>query len=95
MLVYLRLSVTCLLQLSTMYIMLQICPFFDTNFSLCIDEVLEQFRHFQEGPDPSRKLRENVGGKIYRIKKFLAFMAEGKSNLSQMVFLNETKKIHM
>ncbi|KAI7808200.1 hypothetical protein IRJ41_020067 [Triplophysa rosa] len=59
-----------------------------------VDDVLEKLREFQEGPDPSRKLKENISGKIYRVKKFLAFMAEGKSNLSNMVFLNETRKIN-
>ncbi|XP_056589091.1 uncharacterized protein LOC130409250 [Triplophysa dalaica] len=59
-----------------------------------LNEVLENLKAFQEGPDPTRKLKENVSGKIYRIKNFLAFMAAGKSNLSNLVFLNETARIH-
>ncbi|XP_057180265.1 uncharacterized protein LOC130547909 [Triplophysa rosa] len=59
-----------------------------------LNDVLEKLREFQEGPDPSRKLKENISGKIYRVKTFLAFMAEGKSNLSNMVLVNETRKIH-
>lgn len=68
--------------------------FADFCLFLIADELLEEYRRHQEGPDPSRKLRENVSGKIYRIKKFLAFMAEGKTNLSSLVFLNETARIH-
>ncbi len=63
-------------------------------FRLCADEILEEYRQHQLGPDPTPKLRENVGGHIYRIKKFIAFMAEGKDKLSDFCFLNNTAKIH-
>ncbi|KAI2647251.1 hypothetical protein H4Q32_026407 [Labeo rohita] len=59
-----------------------------------LNEILEEYRRHQLGPDPTTKLRENVGCQIYRIKKFIAFMAEGKGKLSDFCFLNETAKLH-
>ncbi|XP_073730778.1 uncharacterized protein [Misgurnus anguillicaudatus] len=59
-----------------------------------LNEILEDFRHYQLGPDPSAKLRENISCKVYQIKKFLVVMAEGKANTSNFVFLNKTTRIH-
>lgn len=57
---------------------------------LCADKILEENRQHQLGPDPTPKLRENIGAQIYRIKKCIAYMSEGKSKLSDFCFLNET-----
>ncbi|RXN15049.1 hypothetical protein ROHU_028371 [Labeo rohita] len=59
-----------------------------------LNEILEEYRRHHLGPDPTTKLRENVGCQIYRIKKFIAFMAEGKGKLADFCFLNETAKLH-
>ncbi|XP_051553439.1 uncharacterized protein LOC127440720 isoform X3 [Myxocyprinus asiaticus] len=58
-----------------------------------LNELLEEYRRQQEGPDPSYKLKENVSGKIYMIKKFIAFMAQGKEKLDNLVFLNKMASI--
>ncbi|RXN39294.1 LRR and PYD domains-containing 3-like protein [Labeo rohita] len=65
-----------------------------TDHVSVLNEILEEYRRHQLGPDPTTKLRENVGCQIYRIKKFIAFMAEGKGKLSDFCFLNETAKLH-
>ncbi|RXN21412.1 hypothetical protein ROHU_004691 [Labeo rohita] len=59
-----------------------------------LNEIVDEYRRHQLGPDPTTKLRENVGCQIYRIKKFIVFMAEGKGKLSDFCFLNETAKLH-
>ncbi|CAM4574988.1 unnamed protein product [Leuciscus chuanchicus] len=56
--------------------------------------IMEEFRVNQLGPDPTSKHTDNVNAKMYRIKKFLRYMAEGKSRLSTLCFLNETSRIH-
>ncbi|XP_051949113.1 uncharacterized protein LOC127620061 [Xyrauchen texanus] len=58
-----------------------------------LNVLLEEYRGDQEGPEPNPKLKENVGGKIYRIKNFIAFMAVGHTNLSSLLFLNDTPRI--
>ncbi|XP_073729949.1 uncharacterized protein [Misgurnus anguillicaudatus] len=67
-------------------------PHFPDHVS-ALNDFLEEYRKHQEGPNPSRKLKENVGGKIYRIRAFIAFMAAGKSRLSSLEFLKDTEKI--
>nr|XP_055062965.1 uncharacterized protein LOC129446029 isoform X1 [Misgurnus anguillicaudatus] len=67
-------------------------PHFPDHVS-ALNDFLEEYRKHQEGPNPSRKLKENVGGKIFRIRAFIAFMAAGKSRLSSLEFLNDTDKI--
>ncbi|XP_073694471.1 uncharacterized protein [Garra rufa] len=59
-----------------------------------LNELMEGYSRYLLGPDPTRKLRENVGGQIYRIKNFIAYMSEGKGKLSDFCFLNDTAKIH-
>ncbi|RXN13326.1 ATP-dependent DNA helicase PIF1-like protein [Labeo rohita] len=48
-----------------------------------LNEILEENRGHNLGPDPTPELRENVGCQICRIKKFIAFMAEGKGDQPQ------------
>lgn len=60
-----------------------------------LNDMLEDYRRFKEGPDASYKLKENVSCQVYRIKKFIAYMSEGKSKLSDFLFLNNKAKIHM
>ncbi|CAM4574692.1 unnamed protein product [Leuciscus chuanchicus] len=67
-------------------------PEFDQR--LALKTIMEEFRVNQLGPDPSSKHKDNVNAKMYRIKKFLQYMAEGKSRLSTLCFLNETSRIH-
>ncbi|XP_057183962.1 uncharacterized protein LOC130550499 isoform X1 [Triplophysa rosa] len=57
------------------------------------DEVMNEYKSHQEGSDPSAKLKNNVASKIFRIKHFLGYMAEGKSSLANLLFLNDTVKI--
>ncbi|XP_055027024.2 uncharacterized protein [Misgurnus anguillicaudatus] len=59
----------------------------------CLNVLLNEYRRHQEGPEPTPKLRENVGGKIYRIKNFLSFMAKGRSKLHTLTFLNDMDRI--
>ncbi|XP_051984259.1 uncharacterized protein LOC127644880 isoform X7 [Xyrauchen texanus] len=58
-----------------------------------LNELLEEYRRHQEGPDPSNKMKENVSGKIYMIKKFIAFMAQGKEKLDTLIFLNKMARL--
>lgn len=57
------------------------------------DKLLEEYRRHQEGVDPGPKLQNNVSSKVYRIKKFLGYMSEGKTNLGRLIFLNNTGRI--
>ncbi|RXN16065.1 ATP-dependent DNA helicase PIF1-like protein [Labeo rohita] len=50
-----------------------------------LNEILEENRGHNLGPDPTPELRENVGCQICRIKKFIAFMAEGKDRSLDVV----------
>ncbi|KAA0701564.1 hypothetical protein E1301_Tti023204 [Triplophysa tibetana] len=54
---------------------------------------MEQYRAHQEGPDPSTKLRDNVASKVYRIKRFIAYMAQGGGKLQTLDFLNQTERM--
>lgn len=38
-------------------------------------------------------MKENVSGKMYRIKKCIDYMSKGKTNLASLVFLNKTARI--
>nr|XP_055065290.1 uncharacterized protein LOC129447551 [Misgurnus anguillicaudatus] len=58
-----------------------------------LNELLEEFRRHQQGPEPSRKLKENVAGKVYRIQSFIGHMAEGKGRLSTLEFLHDPERI--
>lgn len=46
-----------------------------------------------EGTEPTPKLRENVGCKIYRIQKFIAYMAKEGGRLQTLEFLDDTERI--
>nr|XP_055049547.1 uncharacterized protein LOC129435054 [Misgurnus anguillicaudatus] len=56
--------------------------------SAVLNQLLEEYRLHQQGPEPSRKLKENVAGKIYRIRSFIGHMAAGKGRLSTLEFLD-------
>ncbi|XP_076852287.1 uncharacterized protein LOC143505579 isoform X2 [Brachyhypopomus gauderio] len=58
-----------------------------------LNELLEDYQHHQEGPDPSYRLKNNVKSKIYRIKRFIAFMAVGQSHLHEFTFLDNAPRI--
>ncbi|KAL1249391.1 hypothetical protein QQF64_020396 [Cirrhinus molitorella] len=60
-----------------------------------LNEIVEGYRRHLLGPEPTRKIKENVGAHVYRIKKCIAYMSEGKSKLADFCFLNETAKIHI
>lgn len=60
-----------------------------------VDILLEEYKGHSEGPNPTTKLKENVASKIYRIKKFLAYMAQGESKLGTFLFLDNTQKIRL
>lgn len=36
---------------------------------------MEEYQRNHESPDPTPKLRENIGGKIFCIRKFIGYMA--------------------
>ncbi|XP_073729772.1 uncharacterized protein [Misgurnus anguillicaudatus] len=57
------------------------------------DELLVKFRRHHEGPEPSRKLRDNVTSKIYRIRAFVAYMGEGKSRLATLRFMDDPERM--
>lgn len=59
----------------------------------CLDELLEDFRRHQEGPEPSMKLKDSVQSQVRQIKKFLGFMAVGKSHLATLEFLDNPSRI--
>lgn len=61
--------------------------------SLFVDDLLEEYRRHQEGANPGPKLQNNVASKLFRIKKFLGYMAEGKTGLAKLLFLNNTGRI--
>ncbi|XP_065096456.1 uncharacterized protein [Paramisgurnus dabryanus] len=58
-----------------------------------LNELLEEYKRHQEGSDPSAKLLNNVASKIYRIKNFIGYMADGKTNLSSFLFLEDTQRV--
>nr|XP_055065242.1 uncharacterized protein LOC129447502 [Misgurnus anguillicaudatus] len=58
-----------------------------------LNELLESYRRHQEGPAPSRKLKENVSGKVFRIRSFMAHMAEGQGRLQTLAFLDNPERI--
>ncbi|XP_066532008.1 uncharacterized protein [Hoplias malabaricus] len=58
-----------------------------------LNELLANFQHHQEGPDPSTKLKYNVQCKVFRIQNFISFMAHQKSNLASLTFLDNVSKI--
>ncbi|KAA0708119.1 hypothetical protein E1301_Tti022006 [Triplophysa tibetana] len=58
-----------------------------------LNTLMEQYRAHQEGPDPSTKLRDNVASKVYRIKRFVAYMAQGGGKLQTLDFLNDTERM--
>lgn len=57
------------------------------------DDLINEYKAHQEGSDPSANLKNNVASKIFRIRNFLGYMAEGKSGLTSLLFLNDTAKI--
>ncbi|XP_073730751.1 uncharacterized protein [Misgurnus anguillicaudatus] len=57
------------------------------------DELLAEFRRHHEGPEPSRKLRDNVTSKIFRIRAFVAYVAEGKSRLATLRFMDDPERM--
>ncbi|KAI7807084.1 hypothetical protein IRJ41_019463, partial [Triplophysa rosa] len=67
-------------------------PYFPEHV-VALNEVMNEYKSHQEGSDPSAKLKNNVASKIFRIKHFLGYMAEGKSSLANLLFLNDTAKI--
>nr|XP_055065259.1 uncharacterized protein LOC129447519 [Misgurnus anguillicaudatus] len=60
---------------------------------VALNELLAEFRRHHEGPEPSRKLRDNVTSKIYRIRAFVAYMAEGKSRLATLRFMDDPERM--
>ncbi|XP_057184636.1 uncharacterized protein LOC130551100 [Triplophysa rosa] len=54
---------------------------------------MEQYRRHQEGPDPTPKLRDNVTSNVYRVKKFIAYMAKGGGKLQTLEFLDDTDRM--
>ncbi|KAI7790270.1 hypothetical protein IRJ41_009227, partial [Triplophysa rosa] len=64
-------------------------PYFPEHV-IALNEVMNEYKSHQEGSDPSAKLKK--ASKIFCIKPFLGYMAEGKSSLANL-FLNDTAKI--
>lgn len=62
-------------------------------FSLFADVLLEEFRGHQLGADPSPRLVNNVGSKLFRIRNFVSFMAVGQPELASLCFLNDTARM--
>nr|XP_055063038.1 uncharacterized protein LOC129446112 [Misgurnus anguillicaudatus] len=60
---------------------------------VALNELLAEFRRHHEGPEPSRKLRDNVTSKVYRIRAFVAYMAEGKSRLATLRFMDDPERM--
>ncbi|KAA0702527.1 hypothetical protein E1301_Tti020932 [Triplophysa tibetana] len=58
-----------------------------------LNTLMEQYRAHQEGPDPSTKLRDNLASKVYRIKRFITYMAQGGGKLQTLDFLNQTERM--
>ncbi|XP_076863981.1 uncharacterized protein LOC143516316 [Brachyhypopomus gauderio] len=58
-----------------------------------LNEILESYQYHQEGPDPSYRLQNNVKSKIYRIKRFIAYIAVGQSHLHEFTFLDNAPRI--
>ncbi|XP_065114058.1 uncharacterized protein [Paramisgurnus dabryanus] len=67
-------------------------PHFPDHVS-ALNVLMEQYRDHQEGPDPTPKLRENVSGKIYRIRKFMAYMAMEGGRLQTLEFLDNSERL--
>ncbi|CAM4733354.1 unnamed protein product [Leuciscus chuanchicus] len=55
--------------------------------------LLEEFRGHQEGADPTPRLVNNVGSKVFRIRNFVAYMAAGQTDLASLAFLNQTARM--
>ncbi|KAA0706398.1 hypothetical protein E1301_Tti021724 [Triplophysa tibetana] len=68
-------------------------PYYPEHVVALNDDLVNEYKSHQEGSDPSAKLKNNVASKVFRIKHFLGYMAEGKSTLGNMLFLNDTPKI--
>lgn len=62
-------------------------------FSSFADVYLDEYRGHLEGADPSPKLLNNVGSKMFRIRRFLGYMSVGQSNLASLAFINQTKRM--
>ncbi|XP_073721050.1 uncharacterized protein [Misgurnus anguillicaudatus] len=60
---------------------------------VALNNLLKAFRRHHEGAEPSRKLRDNVASKIFRVRAFVAHMAEGNIRLATLKFLDDTEKI--
>ncbi|XP_073711536.1 uncharacterized protein [Misgurnus anguillicaudatus] len=60
---------------------------------VALNKLLAEFRRHHEGPEPSRKLRDNVTSKIFRIRAFVAYMAEGKSRLATLRFMDDPERM--
>ncbi|XP_073730752.1 uncharacterized protein [Misgurnus anguillicaudatus] len=60
---------------------------------VALNELLAEFRRHHEGPEPSRKLRDNVTSKIFRIRAFVAYVAEGKSRLATLRFMDDPERM--
>ncbi|XP_073729769.1 uncharacterized protein [Misgurnus anguillicaudatus] len=58
-----------------------------------LNELLESYRRHQEGLALSGKLKENVSGKVFRIRSFVAHMAEGQARLQTLAFLDDPERI--
>nr|XP_055065326.1 uncharacterized protein LOC129447583 [Misgurnus anguillicaudatus] len=57
------------------------------------NQLLVEYRLHQQGPEPSRKLKENVAGNLYRIRSFIGHMAAGNGRLSTLEFLDDPGRI--
>ncbi|KAK7172422.1 hypothetical protein R3I93_004681 [Phoxinus phoxinus] len=66
----------------------------ESDHGSTLKNIMEEYKMNQLGPDPSSKHQDNVNAKMFRIRKFLTYMAKGKTQLSTLLFLNETSKIH-
>ncbi|KAG1927358.1 hypothetical protein F2P79_024296 [Pimephales promelas] len=64
------------------------------DHGVTLNNITEEFRLNQLGPDPSSKHTDDVNAKMYRMNQFLTHMSEGKTRLSTLIFLNETSRIH-
>ncbi|XP_073729756.1 uncharacterized protein [Misgurnus anguillicaudatus] len=57
------------------------------------NQLLVEYRLQQQGPEPSRKLKENVAGNLYWIRSFIGHMAAGNGRLSTLEFLDDPGRI--
>ncbi|KAJ4936740.1 hypothetical protein JOQ06_001326 [Pogonophryne albipinna] len=70
-------------------------PFYSCQSTECPDlnVLLEYFKKTQEGPDPYPKLLNNVQSKLHRIRTFVGWMIQGKTQLGRLQFLCDVDRL--